>query len=360
MTGYLVYTVSTATWGDRQLVDAKSAPWKRTHNESAGGMQTSFKLSDPKVAAVYQAGALTPVERCLVVENDDVVLYAGIIWEDDYDNDSRILTVLHEDVWSLLALRLISADRGSTMASWKQTYSGLEYDTIIKRLVQLATSGAGRTLPIQYEADYTGGRSRTYYGYNLDLAIDAITEIMNLPGGPDVDLRPEWGSDGVSLQWTLRTGNMNPDSQTIEVFVDADQSAVKGLKRKRSGRERATRVMGVGEGSGRDIKIRAGSGAGSGAFGLDRVEQSKNIKNTADLQDFATGKQSARSALITQYSMDLNIDSPVIRNLWSLKPGAYLRWHTMGNPAIPDGWKQHKIIEYSGDTTSNWIHFELQ
>lgn len=358
MAGYKVYTVSTSTWGDRQLVDAKAAPWKRTHNESAGGLQTSFKLSDPKVAAVHKAGALTPVDRCLVVEHDGVVLYAGIIWEDDFDNDSRTLTVSHEDIWSLLALRLIAADRTGAIPAWKQTYSGLEYDTIIKRIVRLATTGAGRTIPLQVENDYPGGRARTYNGYNLDLAVDAITEIMNLPGGPDVDLRPEWASDGSSLQWTLRTGNMNPDSQTIEVIADADQSAVKGIKRKRSGRERATRIMGVGEGSGVDIKVRAGVSAGP--FELERIEQAKNIKSLSDLQDFANGKQAARAGLITQYSMDLNINSPVIRNLWSLKPGAYLRWHTTGNPAIPDGWKQHKIIEYSGDTTSNWIHLELQ
>lgn len=358
MAGYKVYTVSTNTWGDRQLVDAKAAPWKRTHNESAGGLQTSFKLSDPKVAAVAKAGALTPIERCLVVEHDGVVVYAGIIWEDDYDDDARTLTVSHEDIWSLLELRLISESKNSGIPTWKQTYSGLEYDTIIKRLMQLATTGAGRTIPIQYEADYTGGRTRTYYGYNLDTAIEAITEIMNLPGGPDVDLRPEWAPDGSSLQWTLRTGNMNPDGQTIEVIVSADQSAVKGLKRKRSGRERATRVMGVGEGSGVDMKVQAG--AVTGSFLLERIEQSKNIKNSSDLKDFADGKQAARNALITQYSMDLNINSPVLGNLWKLKPGTTLRWYTKGNPAISDGWKTHRIIEYSGDTTSNWIHLELQ
>lgn len=358
MAGYKVYTVSTTTWGDRQLVDAKASPWKRTFNESAGGMQTAFKLSDPKVAAVYTAGALTPIERCLVVEHSGVVIYAGIIWEDDYDMDAQTITVSHEDIWSLLALRLIAAILTGAIPAWKITYTALEYDTIIKRLVQLATTGAGRTIPIQYEADYPGGRTRTYYGYNLDTAVEAITELINLPGGPDVDLRPEWAADGSSLQWTLRTGDMNPDLQTIEVMATADHSALKGIKRKRSGRERATRVMGIGEGSGVDIKVRAG--AGSGTLQLERTEQAKNIKNLADLQDFADGKQAARTTLITQYSMDLNILAPNIGNLWTLKPGTYLHWHTMGDPAIPDGWKTHKIIEYSGDTSSNWIHLELQ
>lgn len=358
MAGYKVWTVSTITWGERQLVDANASPWKRTDNGSAGGLQSGFKLSDAGVAALARAGVLDPVTRALVIDHDGVVVYAGIIWEDDYDADTGVLNVSHEDIWSLLDLRLIAADRTGNIPSWVQTYSGLEYDTIIKRLVQLATTGAGRTIPIQYEADYPGGRSRTYNGYNLDTAVEAITEIMNLPGGPDVDLRPEWAPDGSSLQWTLRTGDMNPDGQTIEVVYGADQSAAKGLKRKRSGREQATRVMGVGEGSGKDIKVRAGVGAG--ALQLELIEQAKNIKSLAELQDFADGEQAARTGLITQYSMDLNITSPVIGNLWALKPGATLRWHTTGDPAIPDGWKQHRIISYSGDTASNWVHLELQ
>lgn len=358
MAGYKVYTVSTTTWQDRQLVDVTSAPWKRTFNESAGSLRATFNLKDPRVAAVYSAGALTPITRCLVIEHDGVVVYAGIIWEDDYDADNRTLTVAHEDLWSLFELRLIAADRTGAIPGWKQTYSGLEYDTIIKRLLQLATAGVGRTVPIQYEADYSGGRTRTYYGYNLDTAIDAISEIVDLPGGPNVDLRPEWDSSGSGLQWTLRTGNMNPDSKTIEVMTSADDSATKGIKRKRSGTERATRVMGVGEGSGKDIKVRASSTPGP--IELELIEQAKNIKNLTDLQDFADGKQYTRTALISQYSMDLNITSPVLGTLWTLKPGAYLRWYISGDPVISTGWRSQTIIEYSGDPASNWLHLELQ
>lgn len=232
---YKVYTVSTATWDDKALVDPTATPWKRTHNESAGALQSTFRLSDAAVRATSTAGLLTPVDRCLVVEFQNVVVYAGIIWEDDYDYNTQTLTVSHEDIWSLMALRLISEDRTGAIPSWVKTYTGLEYDTIIKRLVQLATTGAARTIPIVFEADYSGGRSRTYYGYNLDTAMDAITEIMNVPGGPDVDFRPEWAPGGASLQWTLRTGDMNPDAQTIEVLADVADAAVKGIKRKRSG-----------------------------------------------------------------------------------------------------------------------------
>ena len=355
---YKVYTVSTTTWGDKALVDPSAAPWKRTHNESAGALQTTFQLSDPNVAATSNAGLLLPVERCLVIEYDGVVMYAGIIWEDTYSYNTKALTASHEDIWSLLALRLISEDLTSTIPSWVKTYTGLEYDTIIKRIVQLSTAGAGRTIPIVYEADYSGGRSRTYYGYNLDTAIDAITEIMNVPGGPDVDLRPEWAPGGETLQWTLRTGDMNPDGQTIEVLADVQDSPVKDIQRKRSGRELATRYMGVGEGSGVDMKVRAA--AGSGGMALERVGQAKHITPFAQLQEFADGKLAARTNLISQYSMDLNINSPVVGNLWTLKPGTTLKWNTTGDPEMADGYRNNTVISYSGDIASDWVHLELQ
>lgn len=354
---YRVFTISTTTWADKALVDPAATGWKRTHNESAGALQSTFKLSDPDVLASSSSGLLTPLERCLVVEYEGVVVYAGIIWEDDYDHDTQTLTIQHEDIWSLMALRLIAEDRTGAIPAWAATFGGLEYDTIVKRLVQLGTAGVGRTIPIVFEPDYPGVQSRTYNGYNLETVLEAVTELMNVPGGPDVDFRPEWdGPNGI--RWTLRTGDMNPDGQTIEANLDAADSAVRGLKRKRSGRERATRVMGVGEGSGVDIKVRAA--AGGGWLALEHVDQAKNIKSLSELQQFADGKIAARNALISQYAMDLNFESPVLGSLWTLKPGATMRWHTTGDPVIPDGWKSNRVISYSGNIASDWVHLELQ
>lgn len=355
---YEVYTVSTATWRDLARVDPKACGWKRTFNESAGGQTAAFALGDPSVRATSSGGLLTPVERCLVVAQDDVIVYAGIIWEDDYDRDTKTLSVNHEDIWSLIALRLIAEQRDGTIPSWVKTYTGMEYDTIVKRLVQLGTTGTGRTIPINYEADYSGGRKRTYNGYNLETVAEAISELMNLPGGPNIDFRPEWNDDHDGIRWTLRTGNMNPDNQIIEANLSADDSAVKGLKQKRSGRERATRVMGVGEGSGKDIKVRAA--AGSGPLVLERVEQAKNIKTLDDLQEFADGELAPRNRLITQHSMDLDVTKPNIKNVWSLKPGAFMRWNLVGDPVISAGWRTQAIISYSGEITSKWLHLELQ
>lgn len=355
---YKVYTVSTATWGDKALVDPSASPWKRTHNKSAGSLQSTFQLSDKAVAETSNTGALLPVERCLVIEYQGVVVYAGIIWEDTYDKNTQTLTVSHEDIWSLLALRLISENLTGGIPGWVKTYAGLSYDTIIKRLVQLATTGAGREIPIVYEADLAGSGARTYYGYNLDIAVDAITDIMNLPAGPNVDLLPAWAPGGASLQFILRTGNMNPDGQTIEAFADVPDSAIKDIQRKRSGRELASRFMGVGEGSGVDLKVRASAIIPD--FAIERIEQAKNIKTLPELQEFADGKRAARDNLISQYSMSLNINSAVIGSLWTLKPGTTLKWHTSGDPELGDGFRTSTVISYSGGITSDWVNLELQ
>lgn len=356
MDGYQVYTVSSANFGDRQLVQPSGSPWGRAKNGSAGTFQTKFKVSDPNIAAIVAAGALDAISRWLVIEYEGVVVYAGLIWERTYDRDAKTLTVTHEDIWSVLDLRLIAENRTSSIVGWKRTYSGLEYDTIVKRLVQLGTAGVGREMPIRYEDDYAGGRSRTYYGYNLDTVLDAITEIMDLVDGPDIDFRPEWSADK-TLQWTLRTGDLSLN--TIEVDFSAEDSAVKNLTQTQSGRERATQMLGVGEGSGVDMLVRSAGGGGS--FVLERAEQAKNIKTGAQLQEFAAAELAPRASLIHQYGFDLDLRSPRVGNMWEIRPGTIVRWNLNGDLVIrPDGWRISKILKYSGDTASRWLHLEFQ
>lgn len=353
---YRVFTVSTSTWKDVVEIKPSKAPWGRLLGEGKG-FSSDFVLSDDGVAATV--GKLTPIERALIIDFKGVIMYCGLITDDDYAQDTELLNVDHTDLmWMVMEYRLIAQDRTSTMPAWKQTYSGLEYDTIVKRIVQLATTGAGRTIPMVYEDDYTGGRSRTYNGYNADSALDAIEEIMELENGPDVDFRPRWNAARDGVEFILRTGFMNPDDNMIEIDFSADQSPGKSLKRKRSGQERATQVIGIGEGSGVDMKVRVAGG--TGAFALERAEQAKNIKDGTQLSEFAQGEMSMRGNLITQYSCDIDMSSPAIKTFWDLQPGTVLRWQITGDRAISDGWRESEIIEISGDLESDFVHIEMQ
>lgn len=355
--------MSTKTWTDRVELKPQSTTWERTFNRSAGG-STSLVLSDPDVAATAGLNDSYPGQRAIVVDYDDVVVYAGIIWEADYKRDAQTLSVTHEDIWSLWDARLISEVRDQDIVNWKKTYSGLEYDTIVKRIIQLSIAGSGRNVPMVYEDDYTGGRTRTYYGYNMDTALDAMEEIMDLSNGPDVDFRPEWDGAG-GIRFTLRTGDLSLN--TIEVNFAAPETPAQGLWIKTSARDVATQMFAVGEGSGPKTSkspgmlVRESASANIADYpALERVEQFKNIKNGPDLYEQASSALIANNQAVRQAGFELKLDSPILGNLWELRPGTTVRWYISGDPYFTTGWREWRVLKYSGDITDDFVKIEFQ
>jgi hypothetical protein len=361
--GYRVWSVSTKTWADRVELLPSSCSWSRTMNAGSGGSAT-FNLSDPTVRAYANLTELYPGQRAIVVDYDDVVVYAGIIWDTSYDRDTKKLTVSHSDIWSLFDLRLISAVREQEVVNWQQTYSGLEYDTIIKRLVQLATTGTGRSIPMNYETDYPGGRSRTYYGYNLDTLMDSMQEIMDLSDGPDVDFRPEWDGAG-GLQFTVRTGELTLNE--IELNFSADQPAATGLWIKTNAQNLATQVFAVGEGSGKKtaksagLLVRESQSSNIADYpSMERIEQFKNTKKGDELYSQAASALIANNQAIRQAGCQVSLNSPVLGSMWDLRPGTYVHWYIREDPYFTTGWRDWRVLKYSGDIASNFVTLEFQ
>lgn len=361
--GYRVWSVSTKTWADRAELFPSSCSWSRTMNAGSGGNAT-FQLSDPTVTAYANLTELYPGQRAIVVDYDNVVVYAGIIWEANYDRDTTKLSVTHSDIWSLLDARLISEVRTEDIINWEKTYSGLTYDTIIKRLVQLATSGSGRSIPMVYEDDYAGGKSRTYNGYNLDTLMGAMTEIMDLTDGPDVDFRPEWDGAG-GIRFTLRTGNLTLNE--IELNFSVPQPSAKGLWIKTNASSVTTQMFAVGEGKGKKtakspgLLVRESQSANIADYpALERVEQFKNIKKGPELYDQAASALVANNGAIRQAGCQLKLDSPVLGSLWDLRPGTNVHWYIRDDPYFTTGWRDWRVIKYSGDITSDFVTLEFQ
>lgn len=353
---YRVYTVSTKTWADRAELEVDSCSWAQAMNAESSG-STDLILSDPDVAEVASLDDLYPGTRCLVVEHSGAVLYAGIIWEADYDRDTQTLKLDHSDaVWSLLALRLISETRDQNLAGWKKAYAGLSYRTLVKRLVALATTGAARTLPIVFPADVAGTAKRTYYGYNTDVALDAIKDLLDLENGPDLDFRPRWATDG-SLEFVMRCGDLT--ASTVEVDFTAEDPGARGLGIKTSAREMATQIFAVGEGSGVKMKIRESQSGVIDRFPqMERVEQFKNVKETDDLYQAASSELVARNGTTRQLRCEIDLSSDVLTPSM-LQPGMVLRWYIRDDPYFNTGWREWVVLKYSGNTDSDWVKLEF-
>ena len=353
---YRVFTVSTKTWGDRVELDVDTAPWAAAMNAESSGA-ASLVLSDPDVAEVAGLDDLYPGQRALVIDYNGVVLYAGIIWEADYEYDTQELKIDHSDVvWSLLGLRLISEVRDQNIVGWKKTISGVSYQTMVKRLMVLATTGTARELPIVFPADVAGSIERTYNGYNTDVALDAIREIMDQDTGPDLDFRPRWKSDG-SLEFVMRCGDLT--AGTVEIDFTADDPGARGLGIKTSARELATQIFAIGEGSGVDMKVRESQSGNIADYPqMERVEQFKNIKLGTDLYQAAASELVSRNGTVRQLRCELNLAS----DAWDvsmLQPGMVLRWYVRDDKYFSTGWREWVVLKYSGSIDSDWVKLEF-
>ncbi|NKG22201.1 hypothetical protein [Paeniglutamicibacter terrestris] len=358
-----MWSLSSKTWSDRVELKPQSSPWERGFNHVFGG-STSLVLSDPDVAATAGLTDTYPAQRLIIVDYDDVVVYAGLIRRARYVRDTRALSLTHEDIWSLWDARLISEVRDQNIVNWKKTYSGLEYDTIIKRIIQLAVAGSGRNVPMVYEDDYTGGRTRTYYGYNMDTALDAMEEIMDLSDGPDVDFRPEWDGAG-GIRFTLRTGDLSLN--TIEVNFSAPETPASGLWIETDASEVATQMFAVGEGSGQrtakspGMLVRESASSNIADYpALERTEQFKNIKKGDELYEQASSALIANNHAVRQAGFELKLDSPILGNLWELRPGTIVRWYISDDPYFTTGWREWRVLKYSGDITDDFVKIEFQ
>ncbi len=86
------------------------------------------------------------------------------------------------------------------------SWSGVSLGTIAKRLVATAIAHTGESLPVVLPADVAGISTRTYPGYELAWVGDRLQELTQVDGGPDVSFEPRLTSDGLSVQWVMRTG----------------------------------------------------------------------------------------------------------------------------------------------------------
>ncbi|MES2866286.1 MAG: carbohydrate binding domain-containing protein, partial [Actinomycetota bacterium] len=86
-------------------------------------------------------------------------------------------------------------------------WSGLSLGTIAKRLVQQALAHPGAGLPIDFEADEVGIHEREYPGSDGMSVRQALANLTNVEGGPDVTFRPKLAEDRRHVRWDMLTGS---------------------------------------------------------------------------------------------------------------------------------------------------------
>lgn len=172
------------------------------------GLLTPFKhavaLVDESVSGERTVRAAGPIVGAPTVPDDD--------GNDGYQvtcyGPERLLEPRH--VRKYPGWPLIGMD-GKPTGTYDLTFAGVEYGTMMKRLVAESMLWPGGDLPLLFEADRAGTRQKTYEAVDGKPVHEALDDLADLENGVEYAFVPEI-NDVDEISWRLVTGT---DSERI-------------------------------------------------------------------------------------------------------------------------------------------------
>lgn len=350
------YSVSTSTWGDKIEMPASAFTGGRQLNRGSQGAAV-FKIREPSVAEVVTKQSLMPWERLLVAEWNGNAVYAGFITNVKQNKRAGTVTATHKDIWRLWEQRHILTVRGDGDQSAPPiTWSNRDLATHANLVVNRGMTGSPPErydLPLIMSADVVGTHQRTYYGYKWTKVIDALNELINTDGGPDVDFDTQWDLGTETFRWVMRSGNLTQGYW--EWDETAPETEVRDLDLETDADELTNRMIGTGEGSERDLLVRdADSFTGTGPA-LESVE-SYDMQDGAQLQSRVNADLLAKDHYTQQMSFELPVGGDV--PISELILGGTARVQSTGLLFLDHGWHNWRLIGYDFD--EKWMTLHMQ
>lgn len=201
-------------------------------------LDLSLPMIDPVTnKRVDLPNLLVPGRDFIGVVENDVILEAGPIEADPF-TWPKTSKVVVSGLWSYFDGRYVLP----VLSGWQlprhvnSKWSNLSRRTIAKRLVQQACAHPKAGLPIDYEPDFSGTETREYAGSDMIPVGDALRDLTEEEGGPEIVIRPKWGTDRKHVRWQLITGDTEikqtgaphywdtsvPDAHATIVSLDRD------------------------------------------------------------------------------------------------------------------------------------------
>lgn len=349
---FKAFVCDTVSGDVRSVLPVSAFSWGRLLNGGASGSAT-VQLRDPVVSALAVRSLTVPVSNTLVLERDGVVLFAGLIWSRGYSHATGELTLDLQDLWSVWSRRLAGDASASVMADVNLVYSALSPATIAKRVITEGITGpadSNRPLPITFPADVAGSMSRTYYGYHFATVAEVLDDLMNEDNGPDIDFLPRWVSG--KLNWLMRAGTEGTpklSSGSWDWNLSAPDAGPTRLTLVEDAAKLTTNAVSLGEGMERKMLTRSNRIINPIYPSLQMVTAHKTESNTTRLTARANSDLKTYGKPTEQWAFDIMASgTPSVADL---QLGGTVRVFSKGDPWVPDGWNDNRLIGFSGDLT---------
>ena len=349
------YSVSTSNWGDKIELPAHTFTGGRRLNGGSQGTAT-FKLRDPSVAEVVTKQSLMPWERMLVAQWDGEAVYAGFIT--NVHEAKGTITVKHKDLWKIWEKRHVLTVRGNgDQSAAPITWTNKTLATHANLVVNRGMTGSPTIryqLPLIMDDVVDGPDSRTWYGYKFTKVSDALTEIMESEGGPDVDFDPQWDNGTETFRWVMRAGALTQGEW--EWDGTAPETEVKDLELETDAEELTNRYIGTGEGSERSLLVRNNDSFTGGGPALETV-QSFDTPDGGILQGWVNANLSVQDEYTQQISFKIPATGEI--PIKDLLPGGTVRLQTTNLLFLDHGWHDWRLIGFDFDKKDITLQIQL-
>lgn len=214
----------------------------------AGTLQGAFAYT-AKTAALLRP-ATAPARTALYALRDGQCVWGGIIWTRRPNHANRVVQLGCADWWSYLEHRFITADADFTATD--------QNDIIRSLLTTMAAAGPGADLSISVSAGSSGRTlDRTYYGFNYMSVADAIKQLAEDEGGPDIRCDTTGNlTTGITRQLYIGTPQLGRSADQTGIVLDygAQGASLTGMEELEDGSNTETLHYALGPGS-EDAKL---------------------------------------------------------------------------------------------------------
>lgn len=363
---YRWYTGDLRTGKIYRQVELVSGSWSCPFTDT-GTLDGSFPLRSGKWPTARSDSA--PGKTFLAVSyvdkhGDETFIDGGPIWRSKYNPGTGVLQVAAAGLGSYFDHRKVIAvlAAGADPAAATVTYTGAQLGLIAKRLVELAQTHTGGSLPIilPTDADLGGAgtdHTRTYPGYELGWVGERLKQLSQVDDGPEIQFVPRRkAADPRYIEWVMRIGTAPtgilaqaglpwvfdgtvPMSPLLQIGVDTDGTGI------------ASRQWAAGEGDAEARQIVYVDNLTLVNIGWPLLEgevaSTDNVTTKTELNEFANGASSFSQRPMESWAVTVKRDASP--NVGQYRAGDWATVVVNDHDYLPQGSFSMRILSVSGN-----------
>lgn len=351
-------------------VDLSDGQWS-TDVTGTGTLQGSFPLRSlewPDVRSDTASPKAFLAVAYIAPDGTETFLEAGPLTPGDFDDTTGVLALGGAGLSSYYNRRKVLPPMapGANPATQTVSYEAAQLGLIAKRLIELAHTHLGGSMPVVLpdDADLGGAGSthvRIYPGYELGWVGERLKQLSEVDGGPEYQFVPRRRTDDPRfLEWVMRIGTddtaglltQTGDPWTFDRTVPESPIASIKVAKDTANRTYRSFAAGTGDAEGRLIGWEEDlSEVIENGFALVESEisasDSTECLNTLESLASADLVKNARG----YDTWTVHIDRDAKPHVGLLRPGDMCRVRVTGHYYIEDGEHDMRIVRMAGDAS---------